>query len=115
MATARISFARRGSLVAEGRDTTTVVFPDAHLKIYLDASLAERARRRMVDLMQAGTHTNLQEQEEKIRRRDEFDSNRNHSPLRRADDAILVDTTGLSIEEQVEHIIELLMATVEQT
>lgn len=99
---------KHGNIVAEGRDTTTVVFPDAHLKIYLDASLECRAQRRMLDLLKMGIETSLEEQENDLRRRDNFDSGRQHSPLRKADDAYVIDTTILTIEEQVDRIVALL-------
>lgn len=99
---------RSGNIVAEGRDTTTVVFPDAHLKVYLDASLECRAQRRLQDLLQMGIASSLEEQESDLRRRDALDSGREHSPLRRAPDAHIVDTTSLSIDEQVDRIISLL-------
>ncbi len=102
---------KRGSLVAEGRDTTTVVFPNADVKIYLDASIEERARRRLLDLSKMGISTSLKELEEAIRKRDEYDSRRAHSPLRKAKDAYHIDTTNLTIEEQVERIISLILAT----
>ncbi|MBK7140628.1 MAG: (d)CMP kinase [bacterium] len=101
---------RNGNIVAEGRDTTTVVFPDAHLKIYLDASLECRAQRRLLDLVKMGIETSLEEQESDLRRRDNFDSGRQHSPLRRAEDAHMIDTTILTIEEQVDRIVALLKA-----
>ncbi|MEW5994457.1 MAG: (d)CMP kinase [Candidatus Zixiibacteriota bacterium] len=103
---------RHGSIVAEGRDTTTVVFPDADVKVYLNASLTERARRRLIDLTGLGAGTTLEEQKEKIRQRDEYDSSRNHSPLCKAPDAVVVDTTDLTIEEQVERIVSLVLASV---
>jgi cytidylate kinase len=99
---------KKGSVVAEGRDTTTVVFPEADLKIYLDASIYERAQRRLLDMARLGVSTSLQEQEEEIRRRDEYDSGRKHSPLTKARDAILVNTTNMSIEQQVDHIVSLM-------
>ncbi len=99
---------RKGSVVAEGRDTTTVVFPNADLKIFLDASIHERAQRRLLDLARMGVSTSLEEQEADIRRRDEYDSGREHSPLTRARDAILVNTTNLTIEQQVDHIVSLM-------
>lgn len=105
---------KRGSLVAEGRDTTTVVFPGADVKIYLDASIAERARRRLLDLAKMGVSTSLREQEEEIRRRDEYDSKRAHSPLTKAREALLVDTTHLTIEQQVDRIISLILSVIKQ-
>ncbi|MCM2272472.1 MAG: (d)CMP kinase [candidate division Zixibacteria bacterium] len=99
---------KEGNIVAEGRDTTTVVFPDAHLKVYLDASLECRAQRRLLDMVKLGIETSLEEQEADLRRRDTFDSGRQHSPLRRAEDAYLIDTTHMTIDEQVDKIISLL-------
>ena len=103
-------FAKNRSIVAEGRDTTTVVFPDADLKIYMDASVKERARRRLLDLSNMGIESNLSEQEQDINRRDEYDSGRQHSPLTKAEDAVVIDTTNLTIEEQVDRIVELFQA-----
>jgi cytidylate kinase len=102
---------KTGSIVAEGRDTTTVVFPDAHLKVYLDASLECRAQRRLLDMVRMGVETSLEEQEADLRRRDAFDSGRQHSPLRRAEDACMIDTTIMTIEEQVDKIVALLKST----
>jgi cytidylate kinase len=99
---------KHGGIVAEGRDTTTVVFPKADIKVYLEASIAVRAQRRLIDLAKAGETTSLQEQEKDLERRDDFDSGRKHSPLTRARDAYVVDTTNLTIEEQVDRIIDLL-------
>ncbi len=103
---------RHGSIVAEGRDTTTVVFADADIKVYLDASVNERARRRLLELTKAGVSTNLEEQEADIVRRDGLDSNRTHSPLSRARDAIVVDTTNMTIEDQVDRIISLIKSLI---
>ncbi len=88
-----------GGLVVEGRDITTVVFPPARVKIYLTASLDERARRRG------------DESHESVARRDHADSSRDASPLRQADDAIALDTTGLSVDHVVEEIILCLKNT----
>ncbi len=99
-----------GSLVTEGRDTTTVVFPEAQVKIFLQATINERARRRLSDLTELGIKSTLEQQVAEIRRRDEFDSNRAHSPLTRAEDAHLLDTTDLTIEQQVESIVSLAQA-----
>lgn len=99
---------QNGSIVAEGRDTTTVVFPYADIKIYMDASVTERARRRVLDMKEMGIDTTLEEQIKEINRRDGLDSHRKHSPLKRADDAVVVDTTNLTIDDQVNRILELL-------
>ncbi len=103
----QIEIGKHGSIVAEGRDTTTVVFPNADLKIYLDASVKQRAQRRLLDLAKMGISTTLEEQESEIKRRDEYDSHRKHSPLTKAHDAFVVDTSKLTIEQQVDRIISL--------
>ncbi len=99
---------KKGNIVAEGRDTTSVVFPDADLKIYLDASIEERARRRQLELARNGISSTFEEQKEKIAERDKRDSSRQYSPLTRTDDSIIIDTTSMTIEEQVERIIRLI-------
>jgi cytidylate kinase len=93
-------------LVAEGRDTTTVVFPHA-FKVYLDADLKERARRRFLELIAKKINTSVDEQIAELSRRDRLDSERDASPLRWDKDAVVVDTTHLTIEQQVERVIEL--------
>jgi cytidylate kinase len=100
---------RRYDLVAEGRDTTTVVFPHA-FKVYLDADLKERAKRRFLELKDRGIQTSMNEQIEEIAKRDKLDSQREASPLCRDKDAVVVDTTNLTIEEQVNKVIELYKA-----
>lgn len=101
-------FARTAvEVVAEGRDIGTVVFPQADLKVYLDASLEERARRRSQDMLGAGTITSAREQIEEIRRRDELDTSRENSPLKQAPDAVKIDTTGMTIDQQVQAIVDL--------
>ncbi len=94
-----------GSIVAEGRDLTTIVFPDANFKFYLDASVTERARRRLAELRSQNVQTTLDEVEAEIRMRDEKDTSREHSPLREAEDAIVVDTTHKTIDEVVNFIV----------
>ncbi len=86
------------NVVCEGRDIGSVVFPDAQLKIYLDCALIERARRRQAELP---TPVSIKRVADNIRTRDRIDSGRRLSPLRRLPDAILIDTTHLTIEEQV--------------
>jgi cytidylate kinase len=98
----------KGNIVAEGRDTTSVVFPDADFKVYLDASLEERARRRMIDFARMKIGTSLNEQMEQLRKRDNLDSGRPVSPLKKTRDSIVIDTTNLSVAEQVERIIRLI-------
>jgi len=98
---------RKGGLVAEGRDTTSVVFVEADLKIYLDADLDTRAERRYLEAAQRGQKTSVDEQKRLLIARDKNDSERADSPLVCAPGAIVVDTTGLTIEGQVDKIIEL--------
>ena len=100
-------FARERDVVAEGRDIGTVVFPKADLKIYLVASLETRAIRRCRQLEGAGIATSFEEQTASLSSRDLFDSGRDHSPLRKADGAVELDTTDMSLNEQVEKVYEL--------
>ena len=92
---------RQASVVMEGRDIGTVVFPEAEVKIYLDATPEERARRRMKDLAARGVAADFAQVLEEMKRRDQRDSTRADSPLRQAPDAIYVDSTGMS-EDEVE-------------
>ncbi|WP_375171896.1 (d)CMP kinase [Marinobacter sp.] len=92
-------FRQPPGLVADGRDMGTVVFPDAPVKIFLTASAEERARRRYAQLKDAGVDVNIDALLEEIRVRDERDMNRSAAPLKPADDAQVIDSTGLSIEE----------------
>ena len=78
------------------------------MKIYLDASVQIRAQRRLLDMGKLGVSTTFEEQVKDIERRDEYDSNRKHSPLLRAKDAYYVDTSNMTVEEQVEWIINLI-------
>lgn len=90
---------QQGGVVMEGRDIGTAVFPDAELKIYLDASIEERARRRLADHAARGDDITLEQLMEQIRERDRRDREREVSPLVRAPDAVLVDSTAMEIEE----------------
>ncbi len=96
----------RGAVV-EGRDMGTVVFPDADFKFFLTADLAERARRRYRELLARGERAEIEAVREEIEERDERDTTRAVSPLRKAEDAVLVDTTGLSFDEQVAVLLDL--------
>ena len=96
---------REGSIIAEGRDLTTIVFPKADFKFYLDASVTERAKRRLAELQSQNVDTTLTAVEAEISDRDEKDKTRAHSPLRVADDAIIFDTTDKTINEVVAFII----------
>jgi cytidylate kinase len=95
-----------GGVVLEGRDIGTVVFPDADLKIFMVASIEARALRRQRELAAKGISTDLEALMREIRERDEKDSSREESPLRKADDAIVLDTTALTIDEQVEFVVQ---------
>jgi cytidylate kinase len=98
---------QRGQIIMVGRDIGTVVLPDANLKIYLDASVEERARRRYLEVLERGQPAEYEEILEAMRRRDKIDSEREAAPLRPADDAIIVDTDGLSIEQVLAKVKEL--------
>ncbi|MGE5299788.1 MAG: (d)CMP kinase [Acidobacteriota bacterium] len=91
--------AKKADLVAEGRDMTTVVFPEAYKKIYLDASVGERARRRTEELLAKGFAVDREKIRNEIIERDARDSGREIAPLRKADDAHYIDSTGLTREE----------------
>ncbi len=98
--------ANNKNLVVEGRDTTTVVFPNADLKIFLTADIKERAKRRYLEYKEKGEDVTLESVEESIKRRDKIDSGREISPLKKADDAIELDTTNLTINQEIENIIK---------
>jgi len=99
--------ARGGGVVMEGRDIQTVVLPDAEVKIFLTASAQARARRRWLELEERGAPADLAQILAEIEERDERDSNRAHSPLRAAADAVKVDTSELSIEGVVAAVLEV--------
>jgi len=92
-------------IVTEGRDQGTVAFGDADIKFYLTACLAERARRRQVELRAQGSNESLEEIQKAIEQRDKSDEDRAVGPLKPADDAIIIDTTSLNIEEVVEKVL----------
>jgi cytidylate kinase len=96
-----------GGVVLEGRDIGTVVFPDAELKIFLVADASVRAKRRELEFERMGTHIPLEELRKQIEERDKRDRERAISPLRKAPDAIELDTTNLTIEGQVERVYQL--------
>lgn len=98
-------FRQPPGLIADGRDMGTVVFPDAPCKIFLTASVEERARRRFNQLKQQGLDVKLSALLEELKARDEQDRNRATAPLKPADDAVVVDTTGHSIEEVLQIIL----------
>lgn len=96
---------RRG-IVMDGRDIGTVVFPDAELKIFVDASAETRAQRRFKELVEKGSPVNYEDVLANVVQRDHIDTTRQESPLRRADDAISIDNSSMSLQEQDEWLLE---------
>lgn len=99
-------FAQAPGLIADGRDMGTVVFPDAVLKIYLDASAEERAQRRYKQLIDKGVGASLEDILQDLRARDDRDMNRSAAPLKPAEDAIRLDSTSMSIDEVLSAVLE---------
>ncbi len=97
----QLAFRKAPGLVADGRDMGTVIFPDARFKVFLTASAAERAKRRYKQLKEKGLGVTLAALQREIEARDSRDASRAVAPLKPADDAVLVDTTGMGIEEVV--------------
>ncbi len=95
---------QRGKVVMVGRDIGTVVLPEAELKIYLDASAEERARRRHAELVQRGEQASYEEILDSMKRRDLIDSTRAVAPLKPAEDAVIVNTDELEIDQVLEHV-----------
>jgi cytidylate kinase len=93
-------------VVMEGRDIATVVFPNADVKIFLTANLVERANRRTKEIISNGSDASVNDVKNNLSSRDKIDSSRDDSPLTKADDAILIDTTNTTIEEQVNLILD---------
>jgi cytidylate kinase len=102
------AFACAPGLVADGRDMGTEVFPDAPVKLYLTASVEERASRRYKELLEKGENVSLPALVEQVRSRDERDINREASPLLAAEDAIQIDTSEMSIQEVTDEVLNLL-------
>ncbi|MFP4177643.1 MAG: (d)CMP kinase [Acholeplasmataceae bacterium] len=100
--------ARNGNVVMDGRDIGTVVLPNADLKVFLTANVEERAKRRFAESMRKGRRVFMRNVIDEIVLRDEKDSTRAQSPLKKADDAIMLDTTYLTIDEVVDRIIDLI-------
>ncbi|QFF98689.1 (d)CMP kinase [Psychrobacillus glaciei] len=103
----QLEMGKNGSIVMDGRDIGTHVLTNAELKIFMSASVEERARRRFLENQKRGISTNLEELIEEIALRDKMDSEREASPLIKAEDAIFIDTTSLTIEEVSEKIMQL--------
>jgi cytidylate kinase len=101
---------RRGEVVMVGRDIGTVVLPDADLKVYLDASVEERARRRYDELVARGDEISFEKVLSAMKKRDEIDSNRAVAPLRAASDAVVIDTDDLAIDQVVAKVIALVQS-----
>ena len=99
------AFRQGPGLVADGRDMGTVVFPDAEAKVFLDASVGERALRRYNQLKRKGLRASLPELEREVAERDARDRGRSVSPLRAADDAVVVDTTSMALDAVVERVL----------
>lgn len=100
--------AKGHNVIMDGRDIGTHVLPDAQVKIFLTASVDERARRRSLELAQKGMHADFEQVKEDIIYRDKNDSEREESPLRQAEDAVLLDTTGLDFNESVAAVLKLI-------
>ena len=109
------AIAGKNNCVLEGRDIGTVVFPNADYKFYMVADINIRARRRLIDLKQINESTTIEEIISSIKIRDELDSKRNHSPLKKAIDAIEIDTSTLSINQQIEKIVEIVKQNKKET
>ncbi|MFP4019989.1 MAG: (d)CMP kinase [Halanaerobium sp.] len=100
--------AQNNKVVMDGRDITTVVLPEAEHKFFLTASLEERAKRRYQEVKSKGETADYEKIKKSIARRDKLDSEREHSPLKQAEDAVLVDTTDLSIEQVLAKMIKII-------
>jgi cytidylate kinase len=103
----------RGAVI-EGRDIGTVVFPDADIKFYLDSSIAERAKRRQMDLLRSGVTVDLSETVREIQIRDDRDSQRRLSPLKPAADSTLIDSTRLKLEEVVDLMLNRIRSALQE-
>ncbi|MBT2829376.1 (d)CMP kinase [Staphylococcus coagulans] len=104
---AQQKLAAKKGIVMDGRDIGTTVLPDAEVKVYMIASVEERAERRFKDNQERGIVSSIEQLKKDIAERDTYDMNREISPLKKADDAVEIDTTGLSIEEVTNRIIAL--------
>jgi len=102
------AMAKNDNIVMEGRDIGTVVFPNADFKFYMDADIRVRAQRRINDYRKIGQALSVDEIIRELQKRDRIDSSRSHSPLKKARDAIIIDTTDLSFQEQVDQIIAII-------
>lgn len=96
------------NIIAEGRDITTVVFPEATIKVFLTATLEERAKRRHKELWEKGTQLTLEEVRDNIADRDRIDSGREVSPLMKAEDAVEIDSTDMTIPDEIYKILDMI-------
>jgi cytidylate kinase len=103
---------KEGGVILEGRDIGTVVFPDADVKFYLDAKSDERVRRRYHEMVEKGVKVDFKETQEELIQRDHNDMHRIHSPLKKANDALFIDSTHRSVEEVVEEMVHMVKAKV---
>jgi CMP/dCMP kinase len=99
---------QRGSVVMVGRDIGTIVLPEAGFKLYLDASVEERAHRRYLEVAARGELANLEEIKSSMRRRDQIDSTRALAPLRPADDAVILHTNGMPVDQVFQRVLDLI-------
>ena len=105
--------AKEHSVIMDGRDIGTVVLPDAEVKIYLDAGVEERAKRRVGELEAKGETADFEEIKKMIIQRDYNDMNREHSPLKKAEDAVVLDSTSMTVEEVQQAILDVVQERVE--
>jgi cytidylate kinase len=103
---------KEGGVILEGRDIGTVVFPGADVKFYLDAEGEERVRRRYLEMVEKGVNVDYKETQEELVQRDQSDMHRSHSPLKKAEDAVFIDSTHRSAEEVVEEMVRIVKAKV---
>lgn len=106
---------KKKGVVMDGRDIGTVVFPDADLKVFMNADIYVRAGRRQIELLDKGQMIGLEEIMENLKTRDHIDTTREESPLKKAEDAINVDTTFLTLEEQIEEVVNLALSKILNT
>lgn len=107
--------AERPGIVMVGRDIGTVILPDAPLKVYMEATIVERARRRYCELRSKGKKVSISQILDDLKQRDKLDSQRAHSPLRPAEDAVIIDTSDLSTEEVIQEILAIARDRKEQS
>jgi len=104
-----------GGVVMEGRDIASVVFPDAEVKIYLDANIEERVKRRHKEMLRKGENVSAERLRKEIIERDRMNIERDIAPLVKLPDAIVIDTTGYTIEQQVDHVVRLAKEATNET